>query len=463
MKELYPSRNSAAFVFECTKGRGRLIGFFVKHTKDVCSYCGELLGLMAIHLILLAVNKCNPDLPGSVQIFSDCLGALNKIENLPPHRIPTKCNHSDILKNIMVLCSDLSSCRLYSHIKAHQDDNIQYGDLSQPAQLNCQVDYHAKKAIWEVGLVDEEITLRFPLKLVCVFLGKNRLTSDKGDALRFWVNRKLVKECFHERNILYAQAFDKVDWESIHLSLWRIPWLFQIWMCKQVMGISSANGNISWDKTIDPLCSGCGQVKETCSHILFCNHAGRVDALMKSIEILEHWLIKVDTDPELLSCIVEFAKEQISIAMTEICRDKAQRYRLMATDQDDIGWHQFIEGMVCHRARDIQETYSSVKGSNILSCQWAQGLVVKLLETTHGQWLYRCVHIHDKVAGTLIIASKEEIQRKIERQFELGTEDLLDVDQYLVEVNINDLERGSGEHQEYWLLAIRAAWKASLL
>jgi hypothetical protein len=101
MKELYPNINSAAFVLECTKGQGRLMGSFVEHTKDACSYRGELLGLMAIHLILLAINKCNPGLPGSAQIFSDCLGALNKVENLlAPYRIPTRCSHSDILKNI---------------------------------------------------------------------------------------------------------------------------------------------------------------------------------------------------------------------------------------------------------------------------------------------------------------------------------------------------------------------------
>jgi hypothetical protein len=112
----------------------------------------------------------------------------------------------------MVHCSDLSFHRLYSHVKAHQNNNIQYGDLSLPAQLNCQMDYHAtKKAIWEGGPVNEVITQRFPLEPVRVFLGKNKLTSDKGEALRFWVNSKLVKEHFYKLDILYAQAFDKVD------------------------------------------------------------------------------------------------------------------------------------------------------------------------------------------------------------------------------------------------------------
>jgi hypothetical protein len=77
-------------------------------------------------------------------------------------------------------------------------------------------------------------------------------------------------------------------------------------------------------KLLNPFWPSCGQVKETCLHILYCNHTGRDDAHMKSIEILELWLIKVDTDPVLLSCIVEFAKGQGGITMTEICRDKAQ-------------------------------------------------------------------------------------------------------------------------------------------
>jgi hypothetical protein len=57
MKDTYPQLNLAAFVFECTRGRGHLWGSFVKHTPDAGSYQGKLLGLIAIHLILWAINK----------------------------------------------------------------------------------------------------------------------------------------------------------------------------------------------------------------------------------------------------------------------------------------------------------------------------------------------------------------------------------------------------------------------
>ncbi len=37
MKDLYPIVNSAAFILECTRGQGRLMGSFTEHTKDACS------------------------------------------------------------------------------------------------------------------------------------------------------------------------------------------------------------------------------------------------------------------------------------------------------------------------------------------------------------------------------------------------------------------------------------------
>jgi hypothetical protein len=68
MKELYPNMNSCAFIFECSGGGGRMTGAFPEQTIAACSYQGELLGLLAIHLILLSVNKVNPNLLGSVHI-----------------------------------------------------------------------------------------------------------------------------------------------------------------------------------------------------------------------------------------------------------------------------------------------------------------------------------------------------------------------------------------------------------
>jgi hypothetical protein len=170
MQDKYPNMNSCAFILECTKGRGRLTGSFSEQTTAACSYHGELIGLLAIHLILLSVSRVAPELTGSVHIYLDCLGALDKVKNLPPHRIPSKCRHSDVLKNIMVHCSDLSFTRLFSHVSAHQDDRTKFEDLTRLAQLNCAVDFGAKRALLELDALDLPHQQPFPLEAISVCL-----------------------------------------------------------------------------------------------------------------------------------------------------------------------------------------------------------------------------------------------------------------------------------------------------
>ena len=122
MRELYPNVCSTAFIFECTNGTGRLIGSFPETTVSANRYRGELLGLMAIHIILRSVNETAPALSELVMIISNCLRAIGRVEHLPPHRIPSRCKHLDILKNKLVSCCDLTFQRVFEHVDAHQDD-----------------------------------------------------------------------------------------------------------------------------------------------------------------------------------------------------------------------------------------------------------------------------------------------------------------------------------------------------
>jgi hypothetical protein len=118
---------------------------------------------MAIHLILLSINEIHRNLSGSVEIVSNCL-ALNSIPYLPLLRIPSRCWHSDILKNILVHCRDLTFTTHYSHIKAHHDDNVSFDKLCPKAQLNCICDHAAKQRIatdWMDGAIPDRM---FPLK-----------------------------------------------------------------------------------------------------------------------------------------------------------------------------------------------------------------------------------------------------------------------------------------------------------
>ena len=70
--------------------------------------------------------------------------------------------------------------------------------------------------------------------------------------------------------------------------------------------------------------------------------------------------------------------------------------------------------------------------------------------------------VHDKDCGRIRTQRKEEILQELETQL-ANADGLSDEDQYLLEINVGDMSTCSGEEQEYWMLAIRAARRAKTL
>ncbi len=282
------------------------------------------------------------------------------MQNLPPSRVPSRLAHSDILKNILINCSNLTFNCYYSHVLAHQDDKVEYGELTRPAQLNVNMDYNAKQALWNTHPVRTPRGQAFPLEPVYISADSEKITADMGHHVRFLAHRTLARTSFDQLKILDPTAFNKVDWEMVYGTLREVPRMFQQWACKQVMGIA---GTMEWDKSVFRKCPSCLECHDTCAHVLFCEHAGRVAMLHHTVDLLESWMQEVGTDPDLLDCIAEYAYSRGGRAMMEICNGLGEVYQLMATDQDKIGWRRFMEGMICTRMRHIQREYSRSKGT----------------------------------------------------------------------------------------------------
>ena len=181
-----------------------------------------------------------------------------------------------------------------------------------------------------------------------------------------------------------------------------------------------------------------------------------MEVLKLTLDLAESWLEGMDTEPDLLDCILEYAYDRGGRTMESICEGLGPRFQRMAMEQDAIGWRRFMEGMISKEMRTIQYEFYHCHGSRLSPTRWAKGLILKLLETTHGQWIYRNVQIHDNVAGTQATLRKEAILKEIEEQMELGDAGLLKEDHWMLEVNLGDLETKNGEQAEYWLLGIRA-------
>jgi hypothetical protein len=77
IRENYPDLCSAAFILKCKCSGGCVVEAFPEASIKANTFCGELLGLMAVHLLLLAMNTVSPGLTGLVRVYSDCLCALS--------------------------------------------------------------------------------------------------------------------------------------------------------------------------------------------------------------------------------------------------------------------------------------------------------------------------------------------------------------------------------------------------
>jgi hypothetical protein len=197
---------------------------------------------MAVHLLLLAANTVASGLAGYVKIYSNCLGTLGRVAELPPYRIPARCRHSDILKTILATCSGLSFHWEYIHVEAHQDECMQLEELSTAAQLNAACNAGAKAMLRSQDITDLPWQEAFPQEPICMFVKGTKMTSDTGAHIRYVAGRQVACLFFHKTSRMLMDAFDKVDWPQVHQMLTKeVPRLFQVWVCKQVMNITVTN------------------------------------------------------------------------------------------------------------------------------------------------------------------------------------------------------------------------------
>ena len=175
------------------------------------------------------------------------------------------------------------------------------------------------------------------------------------------------------------------------------------------------------------------------------------------------WLKKVGTDAKLRQCLVRFARGRGNLLMEDIAGPLGERYQQLGCSQDVIGWRRFMEGMIATEVVEIQRDDITLSGSRWNIDDWSRALVIKLLEYTHGQWLYRNVHVHDAVSGTLANQKKEKLRQKITEYLDIAEDEIAEEDKYLLEINIGKLDESSGEDQEIWRMALETAAEASRL
>ena len=81
------------------------------------------------------------------------------------------------------------------------------------------MDGKAKQEIWNVDPDNLPHQEAFPLESLCIFLGKEKMSSDTGSIIRFWVHKQRAEEVFRNQKILLSDQFKELDWEMVYSEL----------------------------------------------------------------------------------------------------------------------------------------------------------------------------------------------------------------------------------------------------
>ena len=117
--------------------------------------------------------------------------------------------------------------------------------------------------------------------------------------------------------------------------------------------------------------------------------------------------------------------------MEYVLHGTGRQYRKLVESQDLIFWRTSMERMISKEMMVIQQEYMDLwgaRGNPTTPTSWDKGLIVCLIEITHGQWMYQNVHVHDTITGLHATHIKEALQKETYDQIYLGTEVLAEDD-----------------------------------
>ena len=117
----------------------------------------------------------------------------------------------------------------------------------------------------------------------------------------------------------------------------------------------------------------------------------------------------------------------------------SRQLMILAKTQDMIGWRNFTEGKLTRYFRVVQRQYLERVGASLTADSWIKAFICKLMEMTHGMWIFRCISKHHRTKGALVLASKAKLFKEIESQLALGEEALAEEDRWMLEVDVGQL------------------------
>jgi hypothetical protein len=419
------------------------------------------LGLLAIHLLILAVERFY-DLESGPRGLVGCdnLGGLNKSKERR-RKIPSGAKHADILRSLRRVHASLRGTLQYKHVYGHQDKHKTWDKMTLLERLNFKCDSLAKAAVSR-GILEcprhvSKARQLLPLETAAVFHDGHKISGECGGDIRFHIGLVEARKFYITQLGWYAATFDNVDWKARDKCLAPKPDMFKMWVFKQGSKFCASGRNMGrWFGSEHTSCPNCGVEDEDSAHLMHCPDSGRFGCFREEVKKLTAWLQSSHTDPDLACIIPSYLLNRGSKTLSSMA-GRSREIMRFAASQDMIGWDNFLLGMVSMHIRPIQYSHLLASASMMNVDDWMGQFIGKLLHLTHGQWIYRNISkYHDKL-GSIRKTERRDLLLEIDRLIHLSPDDIPEESKFLLEVDFARLRGGELTTQHYWVHAVKAA------
>ena len=453
---LTTERGSAAWTIECSRTKKRAIGVTATTTKVANAYRSELTGIYAALAIVRAVTILHNVTSGRLDAGCDNEQAVF-LSSVLDTKVPTSKSHSDILRCIRLVRSQLDLDITFSHIKGHQDDALIYTDLNRNSQLNVDCDLLAKAGLRRLHHRHQPQPTALPHESILIWINSEKVIGDVGPPLRNEISRIQMRTFLAKKKILNYVTFDEVDWLAVEKFMAKEPQQYKLWITKHISGFCATSKMMFHrNKSATPDCPVCKQpgVRDETRHQAVCPDPQRQEIWKDSVSTIDRWLHKVDTHPILHFSIIKYLLKKDTTTLTTILDGSLPE---LGISQDNIGWHNFTEGKLSLHFNNIQHIHYTSTDSKRNSISWVSGLIKRLLLIIHDQWVYRNDIVHKRDKDGLKRSEASALRVNIRAQLSFGNQNLDPEDHFLVEYDYDLITSWPATKRKEWLTAIRAA------
>jgi hypothetical protein len=178
------SCSGSGWILVCTASKRTLRGSFNEISAAAGLYQGKLLGLVALHTLILVVADYY-----NLQCVSEKnnISTLNQASRIRK-RVRSEIKHSDLQRAIRTYKCKVNMALKYQHIKAHQEAIKPWSMLTLEEQLNVICDKLAKEAVLRYlsnATPEGRGVQLLPLEKVTILVNGEKLTTNVGQEVRY--------------------------------------------------------------------------------------------------------------------------------------------------------------------------------------------------------------------------------------------------------------------------------------